>query len=382
MHVVVTTVDLDHARRFPDELVLAWPDFGRLQAAAADGGSLRFSIVQASWQDGERTVEGIRCHFVREPDPVVRLPGGRTVRRVSRRLALQVKALRPDVVHFSGLGFARDLRALRRVFPDTPIVAQAHSAKIPAGWRRWFFRWGTEALDAAMFCARAEGDNFKKHHLLPRRLPIFEVIEMSTSFSPGNALASKAELRLDGNPCLFWLGNLDSNKDPLMVLDAVAAAAAELPAARLYMSFRHAALLDQVHARIASDPNLKTRVVLLGELPHRAVEAHLRAADFVVQGSHREGSGAGIIEALACGATPLVTNIPSFRKITDEGRFGAIVPAGDSAALAREIVAWSARDRPTLRCSARQHFERQLSFEAVGRQLRETYAQVAELRGA
>jgi glycosyltransferase involved in cell wall biosynthesis len=379
-HVVVVGVDLDHARRTPSELVPFWDDFGHLEAAAAGHGCLRVSIVQASWYDEQREVQGVQCHFVRETKPTVRLPGGRVVRMIPLRLCARVRELRPDIVHFNGLGFSRDLWALRAVLPRVPIVAQAHSDSIPSGLLRWYFRLGIEGIDAAMFCARAQGELFKKRGLLPRALPIFEVIEVSTLFEPGEQRSARAKTGLGGDPCLFWLGNLDSNKDPLMVLDAVALSSTYLPELRLYMAFHHASLVGAVRERVSSDPSLAGRVVLIGELPHNAVETHLQAADFLVQGSHREGAGFGVIEALACGTTPLVTDIPSFRRITDGGRYGALVPVGDSIALAREILAWSRRDRASLRRDARDHFERELSYGAMGRQLRETYAQVMALR--
>jgi glycosyltransferase involved in cell wall biosynthesis len=380
LHVVVLGVDLDPARRAPAELVSAWPDFGHFEAAATKTGQFRVTVVQASWRDEEREVEGICCHFVREPEPTLRLPWGRAIRRLPRRLLARVKELGPDIVHFSGLGFSREVWALRASLPMVPIVAQAHSSSMPNGFRRQYFRWGAEPLDAAMFFALAQGEGFKRNGLLPKRLPLFEVIEGSTLFTPGDQVEARAEVRLSGAPCLFWLGNLNWNKDPLMVLDATSKATQALPGLRLYMCFQNATLLDRVRERVASDPALRERVVLIGALPHRAIETHLRAADFLIQGSHREGSGYGVIEALACGTTPLVTDIPSFRRITGQGKYGALVPVGDSEALAREIIAFDRRDRGALRQGARKHFERELSFDAAGRQLRETYLQVMELR--
>ena len=164
-----------------------------------------------------------------------------------------------------------------------------------------------------------------------------------------------------------------------MVLDAVASAAASLPDLRLYMCYRKAPLIEQVRRRIERDPALRTRVHLLGEIPYSDIQQHLRAADFLVQGSHHEGSSYGAIEALACGTSPLVTDIASFRRITDYGRVGAIVRVGHSDALAREIVQWSRKDRHTIRTAARAHFERELSTEGVGRQLRESYQNMVQL---
>ena len=379
-HVVMVGVDIDPMPQTPVALIRDWDDFGHLEAAAAGDGHFRVSIVQSSWCDERREVDGIPCHFVRESKPIVRLPNGRGVRPLPMRLCARIRGLAPDLVHFNGLGFSRELRLLRAFLPKVPVVAQAHTSAMPTGWKRWYFRWGVEGIDAALFCAHAQAQLFKNSRLLPAELPVFEAVEASSLFNSGDQHEAREATGLHGDPCLFWLGNLDANKDPIMVLDAVALAAFALPRLRLYMCFRHDSLLRAVRKRISSNPVLAERVELMGKLPHPAIEAHLRAADFFVQGSHREAAGIGVIEALACGTTPLVTDIPSFRWITDHGRYGALVQPGDSNALARAIVAWSQRTRATLRREARARFESHLSFDAMGRQLRDAYAQIMALR--
>jgi glycosyltransferase involved in cell wall biosynthesis len=121
------------------------------------------------------------------------------------------------------------------------------------------------------------------------------------------------------------------------------------------------------------DERLSGRVHLLGAWAHARIEQLLRAADFLVSGSHIEGSGYAVIEALACGTSPLVTDIPSFRKLTRNGEVGGLVPVGDAAAMAERVVEWSARPRDPLRRAARQHFERELSFAVLGTRLRDAY---------
>ena len=116
---------------------------------------------------------------------------------------------------------------------------------------------------------------------------------------------------------------------------------------------------------------LRDRVRLLGTLLHAELEQYFRAADFFVQTSHREGSGYSVLEALACGTTPLVTDIAALRRIVGEA--GSLTPVGDAAALAEAMVSWSHRDRATLRRAARDRFERDLTFDAIGRDLRAAY---------
>ena len=161
-----------------------------------------------------------------------------------------------------------------------------------------------------------------------------------------------------------------------MVLDALSRAAPAIPGARLWLCYRSAPLLDQVRRRIGVDPALRQRVTLVGDVPHARMEQYFRATDLVVSGSHFEGSGYSVIEAMACGVTPLVTDIPSFRRITGAGSMGALVPHGDSQAMADALVSWSARLDPVLRAQTRAHFERTLSFDAIGAQLCGVYRAV------
>ena len=55
------------------------------------------------------------------------------------------------------------------------------------------------------------------------------------------------------------------------------------------------------------------------------------AADGYVSGSHREGSGFALIESMSCGCVPIVTDIPSFRKIS--GKYGFLWRPGDAESL-------------------------------------------------
>ena len=138
--------------------------------------------------------------------------------------------------------------------------------------------------------------------------------------------------------------------------------------------FATAPLLRTVQRRIAVDPLLRDRVHLLGRVPHERVEQLMRAADFFVLGSHREGSGYSLIEALACGLSPVVTDIPSFRSLTGAGTVGMLWPCGDAHKLSAALMSIASRPQPEMRAAVRAHFDAQLSFASLGRKLLATYA--------
>jgi len=111
-------------------------------------------------------------------------------------------------------------------------------------------------------------------------------------------------------------------------------------------------------------------------VPHARIETLLRAADLFVSGSRAEGSGYAALEALACGVTPVLTDIPAFRALTGNGRIGHLWPCGDSKRLADELFL-AATGRASSQ-QVRAHFDATLSFEAVGRLWSEAYSQVLD----
>ncbi len=72
---------------------------------------------------------------------------------------------------------------------------------------------------------------------------------------------------------------------------------------------------------------------LLGRVPHERIEMLMRAADLFVLGSHREGGNTSLIEALATGLLPVVTDIPSSRSLlgTQQASYGNAATRARSA---------------------------------------------------
>ena len=369
MHAVQVGWVLDAERREPAALLDAWPTLCDV-ACAANADGVRVTVIQAAHRDALIERGGVTFHFV----------AGASARAVMRRLVARAAELRPDILHVQGLSFPIQTRVLTRAFPRVPVLVQDHGSRPPTWWKRPLHRWGLAGIAGAAFTAREQAAPFVAAGVLRPDLPVFEVLESSSRFTPGDRDAARRATGLYGDPCLAWVGRLDANKDTLTVLDAVSRALPSLPGVQLWCCYTDAPLFEAVHARLAAEPALAARVHLLGRLPHERVQEVLRAADFLVLGSHAEGSGYAVIEALACGTTPLVTDIPSFRRITGGGGYGALSPPGDAAAMARALVDWAARDRDALRRAARAHFERALSFDAVGEELRAAYRALAAAR--
>jgi glycosyltransferase involved in cell wall biosynthesis len=359
---------VDPQRRPPEQLLRDWHSLEDVAAAVASTGA-RVTVVQASLSPGELARGGVAFHFV-APDPA----DGPLARTASFRSLLRERA--PDVLHVHGLGFPRDVLELREAAPRVPIVLQDHADRPPRFWRRKAWRRGAAAASGVAFCARAQAEPFARSGLLPPHVRVFEIPESTSTFAPGDAAGARAATGMHGDPAVLWVGHLDRNKDPLTVLDGAAAAARDLPGLRLWCCFGSAPLLTAVQARIGRDAALRDRVHLLGRVPHARIETLMRAADLFVLGSHREGSSFSLIEALATGLTPVVTDIPSLRALTGNGAVGALWPRGDSRALADALRSTAASLGPRTRAAVRAHFDEHLSSAAIGRKLAAAYREV------
>jgi glycosyltransferase involved in cell wall biosynthesis len=368
MHVMQISFFVDEQQRSPAKLLEDWHSLEDIAMAVASTGA-RVTVVQASLSPGQVARNGVEYFFLKPERRHGRLAD-------SAAFTSLLRARPPDVVHVHGLSFGRDVLALRAVAPNVPILLQDHADRAPPFWARSTWRRGAAAAAGISFCAREQSEPFVRAGLLPRDMAIFQIPESTSTFTPGEAAAARAATGLHGDPAVLWVGHLDRNKDPLTVLDGVASALRSLPELQLWCCFGAAPLLTTVQARLARDPLLRERVHLLGRVPHEQMELLMRAADLFVLGSHREGSSFSLIEALATGLTPVVTDIPSLRALTGGGAVGKLWPCGSSDALRSALRDAAVTLEPCTRAAVRRHFDANLSTIALGRGLAAAYREL------
>ena len=372
LHVVQISFFNDPEGRSPEQLLDAWPSLVDVAEAASRSG-IRVSVVQACSHSERLARAGVHYYF--QPFGDAPAPNG-----CSKGLRELLHQLSPDVFHVHGLGFPRQVLALTAFAPGVPIILQDHANRPPRLWRRALWRRAMAAAAGLAFCALGQARAFARAGLLHPQTQLYEIPESTSRFAPGERQQARTITGVEGDPAVLWVGHLDANKDPLTVLHGISAAARALPRLQLYCCFGEAPLLRAVQDRIATDLHLRDRVHLLGRVPHERIEALMRAADLFVLGSHREGSGYSLIEALACGLPPIVTDIQSFRSLTGAGVVGVLWPCDDPQALCEALRSIAGRVGREMRCAVRAHFERELSFDALGGKLGAMYEDVLRRR--
>jgi glycosyltransferase involved in cell wall biosynthesis len=293
------------------------------------------------------------------------------------RLFCFIRRERPDVVMVQGLIFPVQVILLRLFLKKRARIIAQHHGELPAtGLKKRLQQAADRHLDAYLFTARGNVDPWIAGGIIPGHGKCHELLEASTCFESRDKETSRKRCGMEGGVNLLWVGRLSSGKDPFTVLAAFRDYRASCPGARLYMIYRETALLAEIKAFLRAEPPLAEAVCLVGEVPHEELPYWYSGADFYVSASRAEGSGFALLEAMACGCIPLVTDIPPFRKITGDGSYGLLYPPGDAAQLAALFRSLQSVDRKELSVSVAAYFSARLSFKSIAEGIAEICARL------
>jgi len=236
------------------------------------------------------------------------------------------------------------------------------------------------APDGFMFTSMGRAVPWTRAGLIGPKQIVYDVIESSTSMVPVDHAWAHEESGIAGDPAILWVGRLNANKDPLTVLSGFERLTAKYPAAAMTMIYGESQGESRVKERVDRSPVLRGRVRMLGHVPHFRLAAFYSAADLFVLGSHDEGSGYAVLEACACGASPVVTDIPSFRRMTAGGTIGALWTPGDAGDCARALAEAASRVTSAERRRVQDHFQSHLSWASIGRAAAGAYEDLVRRR--
>lgn len=90
--------------------------------------------------------------------------------------------------------------------------------------------------------------------------------------------------------------------------------------------------------QLATNLGIADHVEFRGDVLHEKMPRLLGEADVFVSTSRSDGNNISLNEAMACGAFPVVTDIPANREWIESGRNGLLFPCRDAKQLAQSIV--------------------------------------------
>lgn len=356
----------------PDQLLERYRSMRLWCGAVADQG-FEVTVWQVFPREFRCEQDSVHYHF--RPFP----------RRPDRGWPREISTLQPDVVHIDGL--IAPLRLFRLLAAceaaGVPALVQDHGGRRGPGpaWRAVAALGPRPAPAALLFSAAEQADPWLDTGVFPRDTPVIEVMESSTTFTPADRDRARAELGLEGHPLVVSVGRLNRGKDPSTLLAGFSSFAVVRPGARLALVYHEAPLLRQVERLIGKSALLSRRVTLLGRRSREQVRLALSAAEIFASASRHEGSGYAALEAMACGAIPVLSDIPSFRAMRGEQTRVMLFPTGDAAALGRSLEEVSREAErtswPRVRDRVLRHFRGELGVKALGRKAAAAYRQAA-----
>jgi glycosyltransferase involved in cell wall biosynthesis len=132
------------------------------------------------------------------------------------------------------------------------------------------------------------------------------------------------EFGFPGNSRVFvWVGRMDRQKDPLLLVDAFCRLYRDTPDARLLL-VGDGVLRDQVEKRIKAY-GLERQIMLCGLKPAQAIAGYLQASDVFVLPSAYEGMPICVLEALGSGLPVVATDVGEISRVVQPGVNGELV---------------------------------------------------------
>jgi glycosyltransferase involved in cell wall biosynthesis len=314
------------------------------------------SIEQIDYE-GEYLHKGIQFQFKRS---------SKLGRHFPFKLHRYIRNLEPDIVFIHGLHFSSQIVQLRlQLGSKVKVIAQHHAEQPHTGFKKRIQQLADKCINAYLFASRDMGMEWVVRGNLASPDKIHGVMEVSSVFSPIDKCIAQAKTGISGAPIFLWVGRLNQKKDPLNVVKAFLSFVKINTSARLYMIYQTEKLLPEIIHLLDNNPAQRDSIILVGKIPHADLLYWFSSADFIISGSFYEGSGTGICEAMSCGVIPIVTDILSFRMMTNNGKFGLLYEAGNEQALLATLLKSIGMDMTQQRNLTLKHYKETLSSEAI-----------------
>lgn len=317
-------------------------------------------------------IDGINFHFMKGSNSKMWLPF---------RLHSHINSLGPEVILVHG--FDNPLQVLLlKLQTNAEIIIQYHGGGEPKGKRGLLQKIVKHFIKHYIFTAKEQADIFIEKGLISPNSKIFEILEGSTDKKKIPKFKVREQLQIPSNQIVFlWVGRLIDNKDPLTVIKGLSDFLCQNTNSSLLMIYQDKTLLSEVQNLLSKNEVLNARIKLIGEVSHKDLDAYYSAANYYISGSFYEGSGYSLFEAMACGCVPLVTDIPSFRSMTNNGGIGALWQAGNCESLKKSLKDLLTKNYMEQSNKAINYFNNNLSFEAIANKQLEMVKSILNIKG-
>lgn len=284
-------------------------------------------------------VQGVTLH------DLTRQVNVRKVRYLAWAVAVRrlVRQIQPDILHAhqvasaGWLGIAAGWHPLIVTAWGSDLLLGARRSRVQRLLARWVLRRADYVTCVSEELARQACSLGAD----PRRVEVVlwgVDIDLFRPAAPDAAL--REQIGLGEGPVVLSLRALRSLYNPLDIARAIPLVLAQVPAAQFIVrTYSYdSALLAQFRA-LVQQAKASAAVHYVGDLSDdQAIASLYRLADVGISVPSSDGTPQSVLEAMACGVVPVVSDLPSLRPWIRPGESGLLVPVGDVRALAAAIV--------------------------------------------
>lgn len=295
-------------------------------------------------------------------------------------VALEVRRLRPDLLHCHWLVSSGLMGVLTGGVRHRPVVVSAHGSDVYL--QNILFQTANRfVLERAHLCTvNSRGTRIRVLRIHPGART--EIIPMGVHPEDYGKELVSPELRNrmgDGDPQLLFLGRFSRDKGIIALLEALGILLQSMHSARL-------ALIgfgpeEQTIRRAADRLGIAGATSIVGRVPHAEIPRWLASADMVILPSERvEGLGVVLLESLASGTPVIGSRVGGIPDIIEDGVTGLLCRPGDPEDLAHQLVRL-ARDGALRRRTAeagRDLVTRRYCWGHVARRFDEVFLELVE----
>ena len=289
-----------------------------------------------------------------------------------------VRTIRPDVLHAHQVASAGWLGAAASYHPflvtswGSDLLVGARRSAAQRQLARWVLRRADRITCVSQDLAQAA---------LALGAPPERVEVVSWGVDTGIFHSAPPGLLPAGPPIVLSIRAMRPLYNPLDIARAIPAVLAQAPEARFVIRTYNgdSNLLAQVRSLIDL-AGVAAAVEYVDELPDdRAIAELYRRAAVAVSVPSSDGTPQSVLEAMACGAVPVLSDLPSLREWVDEDREAFLVPVGDSAAIASAVIRLLTEPdlRSRIRAAGSDLIRRRWDSQVLMQRCEEIYQQLA-----
>jgi glycosyltransferase involved in cell wall biosynthesis len=272
----------------------------------------------------------------------------------------------PDVVMVHGLHSPLQVILLRKMIGDNVKIVVQHHAEKPFKNRlkKLLQKVADRYIDAYFFTAMKLADIWINESIIKNKHKVYEIMETTSIFTTMDKSIAQAKTGVRNSNAYIWVGHLNSNKNPMLIVRAFTDFCKENGDAHLYMIFQSTDLLVAIEVWLQQHKEVRNNIHLVGRIAHEDLVYWYNSVDFVVSTSYYEGSGVSVCEAMSCGCIPILSDIPSFQFMTNN-TCGILYTTGEINSLKIALEKSLMMNKELQRNAALNQYKKTLAPEAI-----------------